>query len=93
VLRLPDGLFTRLAGRMLAIDPQARSSMWEDLQAGRPTEVDHLNGEIARLAERLGRRAPVNARLVELVHDAERGGRRTWSGEALLGELRRAAEG
>src|SRR5204862_7033605 len=84
VLRLPDAIFTRLAGRMLAIDPQARSSMWEDLEAGRPTEVDYLNGEIVRLAARLGRAAPVNARLVALVREAERGPRRTWSGPELL---------
>jgi len=91
VLRLPDALFTRIAGRMLAIDPQARSSMWEDLEAGRPTEVDYLNGEIVRLAKRLGRAAPVNAQLVELVHAAERGGRRTWSGTDLFAALSRAA--
>jgi 2-dehydropantoate 2-reductase len=91
VLRLPDFVFTRLAGKMLAIDPQARSSMWEDLEAGRTTEVDYLNGEIVRLAEQLGRRAPVNARLVALVRDAERGGRREWPAEALLAELTAAA--
>lgn len=91
VLRLPDFVFTRLAGKMLAIDPQARSSTWEDLEAGRTTEVDYLNGEIVRLAERVGRRAPVNARLVALVRDAEHGGRRTWPADALLAELSRAA--
>ncbi|MCC6763130.1 MAG: 2-dehydropantoate 2-reductase [Deltaproteobacteria bacterium] len=91
VLRLPNAIFTRLAGRMLAVDPQARSSMWEDLQAGRTTEVDWLNGEIVRLAASLGRTAPVNARLVALVRAAEGGERRTWSGPALLAELERAA--
>lgn len=91
VLRLPDFVFTRLAGRMLAIDPQARSSMWEDLEAGRTTEVDYLNGEIVRLAARLGRRAPVNARLVALVRDAEHGGRRAWPADVLLAELSGAA--
>src|SRR4051812_11465123 len=30
--------------------PRARASMGEDLQRGQPTEVDHLNGEIVRLA-------------------------------------------
>ena len=93
VLRLPNALFTRLAGRMLAIDPQARSSMWEDLQAGRTTEVDWLNGEIVSFAARAGRTAPVNARLVHLVRDAEAGDRRTWSGPALLRELEGAARG
>jgi 2-dehydropantoate 2-reductase len=91
VLRLPDFVFGRVAGRMLAIDPQARSSMWEDLEAGRRTEVDYLNGEIVRLAARLGRAAPVNARLIALVRDAENGGRREWSGDALLRELHAVA--
>jgi 2-dehydropantoate 2-reductase len=86
-LTLPDFVCTRVASRMLAIDPQARSSMWEDLQAGRKTEVDYLNGEIVRLAERLGRGAPVNARLTALVHAAEDGGRREWPAADLLREL------
>lgn len=89
VLRLPDAVFTRVAARMLAIDPHARSSMWEDLRYGRETEVEAINGEIVRLAERLGRTAPVNRRLTALVHDAEVGGRRAWAGP----ELRRAVLG
>ncbi|WP_257388327.1 2-dehydropantoate 2-reductase [Tahibacter caeni] len=87
VLALPDVLFRLVAGGMLAIDPLARSSMWEDLQAQRATEVDWINGEVVRLAERLGRPAPVNARLVALVHAAEQGGRRRWSGTELLAAL------
>lgn len=71
VLRLPDALFTRLAGTMLKVDPEARSSMWEDLERNRKTEVDHLNGEIVRLAASSGTQAPVNAKIVELVHRAE----------------------
>lgn len=90
-LRLPDGLFRRLAGTMLAIDPHARSSMWDDLEAGRRTEVDHLNGEVVRLAESLDRAAPVNARLVELIRAAEAGARVPWTGSELLTELRAAA--
>lgn len=87
-LSVPDWLFRRLANRMLAIDPLARSSMWEDLELGRPTEVDWLNGEVVRLAQKQGRRAPVNARLVELIREAEQGGRRDWRGAELLAELR-----
>src|SRR3989344_4793880 len=44
VLRLPNWLFTRLAKRMLQIDAKARSSMWDDLEAGRVTEIDALSG-------------------------------------------------
>lgn len=87
LLGTPDAVFTRVAGRMLAIDPLARSSMWEDLEAGRTTEVDYLNGEVVALARRHGAGAPVNERLVALIRDAERGGRRDWTGEELLAEL------
>jgi 2-dehydropantoate 2-reductase len=77
---------------MLAIDPLARSSMADDLVAGRPTEIDWLNGEVVRLAERLGRRAPVNNRLTALVRAVERdANRRYWPGETLLAELQGAA--
>lgn len=71
VLRLPDGLFAKLAGTMLKVDPEARSSMWEDLERRRPTEVDYLNGEIVRLAVAHGRTAPLNERIVALVRRAE----------------------
>lgn len=93
LLTLPDFVFSRVAARMLAIDPQARSSMWEDLEAGRKTEVDYLNGEIVRLAEGLGRSAPVNARLAALVHAAEDGGRREWPAADLLRELEASTDG
>ena len=91
LLGVPDALFARLAKRMLAIDPHARTSMLDDLEAGRRTEIDHLNGEVVRLAETHGRTAPVNARLVELIHEAESGGRRHWPAPALLADLRSSA--
>jgi len=90
LLRMPDAVFRVLASRMLAIDPLARSSMWEDFEAGRATEIDWLNGEVVRLAQSLGRNAPVNGRLVALVLEAEKGGRRDWTGPELLKELREA---
>ncbi len=74
-LGLPTALIRVAARAQLAIDPDARSSMWEDLARGRKTEVDFLNGEIVRLAESVGKRAPINARVVEIVHEIEaRGG-------------------
>ncbi|MDD9892911.1 MAG: 2-dehydropantoate 2-reductase, partial [Gammaproteobacteria bacterium] len=39
LLTVPTWLFKLLANKMLAIDPLARSSMWEDLEAGRKTEI------------------------------------------------------
>jgi 2-dehydropantoate 2-reductase len=91
LLTLPDGLFQRLFARMLTVDPLARSSMLDDLDSGRRTEVDWLCGEVVRLAQSLQRKAPVNARLAELVHAAESGGQRDWPAAALLAELLAAA--
>ncbi|MFB9659741.1 2-dehydropantoate 2-reductase [Glycomyces mayteni] len=89
VLGLPDALFARIAARMLAVDPHARSSTYDDLAAGRPTEVDHLNGEIAALAAEHGTTAPVNERLTALVHAAEAGGRRDFTGPELIAAMTR----
>lgn len=90
VLRLPDPLFKLVAGKMLKIDPEARSSMWEDLQAGRATEIDFINGAVTALAARHGMQAPANARLVELIHQAGSGGQRTWRGDDLYRECHSA---
>ena len=87
LLMVPDLLFRRLASSMLEIDPIARSSMADDLELGRPTEIDWINGEVVRLGGTVGRATPVNARMVELVRDAEAGGRRDWSGAALRAQL------
>jgi 2-dehydropantoate 2-reductase len=87
LLTIPDAIFKLLAGRIVAIDPTARSSTWDDLEAKRPTEVDYIQGEIVALATRLGRTAPVNAKLVELVKAAEQGGRRDFTGAELLAQL------
>ena len=75
LLRLPDAIFEALLGRTMKIDPQARSSMAEDLQRGRRTEVDYLQGVIVELAERHGLQAPLSRRIVELVKSAEAAGR------------------
>ena len=72
LLRLPNWAYRRLAARGIKIDRTARSSMWEDLQRGRPTEIDELQGAVVALAERLGRQAPENARVREQVRAAER---------------------
>ena len=91
LIKAPDWLFTRLAGKMLAIDPVARSSMWEDLEAGRATEVDWINGEVVNLAQSLGTEAPVNETLTELVHDSEQQ-RREWTASELLTFLQKRAD-
>jgi 2-dehydropantoate 2-reductase len=86
LLEVPDRVFKLLAARVVAIDPHARSSMWDDFEAKRPTEIDYLQGEVVTLAERLGQPAPINRTLVRLVREAEAGGKRDFT----AGELRAA---
>ncbi|UVK39501.1 2-dehydropantoate 2-reductase [Mesorhizobium sp. AR10] len=71
LLRLPDWLFKLLARRMLAIDPQARSSMWDDLQRGRTTEIGELQGAVLGLAQKAGTPAPLLNSVTALVRAAE----------------------
>jgi len=73
LLRLPDPIFEALLGRTMKIDPEARSSMWEDLQRGRRTEIDYLQGVVTEIAERRGLEAPLSRRIVALIRQAERG--------------------
>jgi 2-dehydropantoate 2-reductase len=75
ILRLPDGLFRNIAKPMVKIDPTARSSMWEDLQLGRRTEIDHLQGLVVQIAARHGMIAPLCAHVAALIKAAERAGK------------------
>jgi 2-dehydropantoate 2-reductase len=75
MLRLPDAVFAVLLGRTMKIDPEARSSMWEDLQRGRRTEIDYLQGVITDIADRRGLQAPLSRRIVALVRRAEAEGK------------------
>jgi 2-dehydropantoate 2-reductase len=74
LLRLPDAVFGMLLGRTMKIDPEARSSMWEDLQRGRATEIDYLQGVITGIADRHGLQVPLSRRVVPLIKSAEASG-------------------
>ncbi len=74
LLRLPDAIFEAMLGRTMKIDPQARSSMSEDLQRGRRTEIDYLQGVIVEIADRHGLPAPLSRRIVALIKSAEAAG-------------------
>lgn len=79
----PDFVFKNLLLRAQKIDANARSSMADDFAAGRPTEIDYLNGEVVKLARSLGRPAPVNSAIVELIKQSEQGVEHIWSAEDL----------
>jgi 2-dehydropantoate 2-reductase len=75
LLRLPDPVFGVVLGRTMKIDPEARSSMWEDLQRGRRTEIDYLQGVITAIADRHGLQVPLSRRIVALIKSAEAAGK------------------
>jgi 2-dehydropantoate 2-reductase len=75
LLRLPDAIFEALLGRTMKIDPEARSSMWEDLRRGRPTEIGYLQGVITEIADRRGLQVPLSRRIVALIRRAEAAGK------------------
>jgi 2-dehydropantoate 2-reductase len=87
LLRLANADFLRIAGGLAGTSAESRSSMWQDLEAGRLTEVEDLNGAVARLASRHGLAAPTNENICALVHAAESGGDRRMSGETLATAL------
>jgi 2-dehydropantoate 2-reductase len=88
IIASPDWLFNSLFLKGWKIDGEARSSMADDLAAGRKTEVEYINGELVRLAERLGTEAPVNRAIVTLIHWAESGAK-PWAPAALRKEVLR----
>lgn len=77
LLKLPNWIFTRLAKKMLRMDASARSSMWDDVQHGRTTEIDDLCGAVVRLAQNVGTPAPCNATMCRLISAHSKGHRFT----------------
>lgn len=70
LMRKPDWLYRFLMDRIAKIDRKARSSMLDDLELGRQSELDYLQGEIVRRAELQGLTAPVNQSVMAATHAA-----------------------
>ena len=63
-----------------------KASMLQDLERGLKTEVDVINGAVVEKGREYGVETPVNARVVELMHEMERGDR--GPGRDVFGDLR-----
>jgi 2-dehydropantoate 2-reductase len=92
VLRLPNFWFRHFGGGFNSIRPGARSSMWFDLEQGHTTEIDYLNGEIVKIADKFGLNAPLNTKLVQMIRSAESRGKGSpnISTEYLYSQLRQS---
>jgi 2-dehydropantoate 2-reductase len=66
----PDWLYRIIMDRIAKIDKTARSSMLDDLELGRASELDYLQGEIVQRAERLGLQVPANRAVMVAVEAA-----------------------
>jgi len=63
----------RLLARRMGDVPNPGSTL-QSLRRGQLTEIDFLNGAVVRVADEHRLSAPINAALVELVHEVERTG-------------------
>ena len=75
--RVPLGVgavFPRMLARRMGDVPNPGSTL-QSIRRGQLTEIDFLNGAVVAAAAQRGLTVPVNARIVELVHEVERTGR------------------
>lgn len=70
--KAPEEYLGYLRSHQVPATASHRSSMLQDIERGRRTEIDYLNGRIASLAGKRGIQAPVNALLAALVRALER---------------------
>lgn len=75
ILRLPTPIYKILARRMLKMDANARSSMWEDFKRHRMPEIDALCGAVVRLAAAHAGKAPANQALLNALNAGLRNAR------------------
>ena len=91
----PEELFDFAARKEIAYDH--KPSMLQDVEAGRQTEIDFLNGAIVDFGERYGVDAPLNRALTALVKGLERSNCMTQTSQAEIEQryaaVRRAAAG
>jgi 2-dehydropantoate 2-reductase len=83
----PDTVVETLLDTLLNgfVLPYSTTTILQDWIKGRRSEVDDINGHVARTLEHLGRSAPINATIVDVAHAIERGSLRP--SPALLADL------
>ncbi len=79
--RLVNFLPVKLAARVAAARVDRMKTPWpllgstlQSLRRNRPTEIDYLNGEVVELGKKTGVPTPLNAKIMELVHQVEQTG-------------------
>ena len=75
LMGLPDFLFKLTFQKKVKVDAAARSSMLDDLEAGKPSEIDFLQGAIINLAKSSGQNVPVNQAIYDATQAAFKAGK------------------
>lgn len=69
--RTAEEYFHHLMNQLIPATASHHASMLQDLQGGRRTEIDALNGAISQMAASLGLAAPNNCLITRLIHFCE----------------------
>jgi 2-dehydropantoate 2-reductase len=91
VIGAPNAIFA-LFLKAQKIDAKARSSMADDLAAGRPTEIDYLNGEVVKLGKKVGCPTPINEAIFSLIRQREAGVEHLWSPAELRARIQEGSK-
>jgi 2-dehydropantoate 2-reductase len=67
-------ILPRLMAKRMGPTPNPGSTL-QSIRRGQLTEIDFLNGAVVGAAEAIGKRAPINVILTELVHEVESSGK------------------
>lgn len=70
-VELPDGAIEQHLALTMKAGP-VKTSMWQDMEHGRPTEIAAMNGYIVKRAGELGLIVPTNDLLASLIRASER---------------------
>ena len=70
-VQLPEDAIEQHLALTMKAGP-VRTSMWQDMEHGCPTEIEAMNGFVAQKAQELGLEAPVNDLLASLIRAAEK---------------------
>jgi len=67
----PEPALDTWLDKLLKVYGDGKASMLQDLERGRRTEIDFINGYVSRLAGEVGVLTPMNSAIVDLVHQLE----------------------
>ena len=71
MVSLPNKMYLALAKNMTGMDPDAKSSMAQDIEKGNRSEIDYLSGEIIKLGKAHGVKTPVNESVYAAIQKIE----------------------